>query len=253
MSGPASTTLVTEAVVVRLVDYGEADRILTLFTRAAGKLGALAKSARKSQRRFAGAALFTIGEATLRKRRGELWACEGFTPKNGHAGIALDVTRVAHAAYATELARELVAVEVRDDRIYDLVTGMLSDIERGGVGPAELRVYELALLDAVGLAPSLERCVACDGPPGDDLHQRLDARRGGLLCGRCGERGEGPLLDGEVRRALVDAQQGRAMTGLPAVALAARAAVQSLLGEHLTHPLRSLEFIAKLNAATRTG
>ena len=54
----------TPAVVVRVVDYGEADRIVTLLTRARGKLAAMARGARKSRRRFAGGVgMFAHGRA----------------------------------------------------------------------------------------------------------------------------------------------------------------------------------------------
>ena len=70
---------VSAAIVVRLVDYGEADRIVTLMTRDFGKVAALARGARRSGRRFGGGlGLFGVGEAQLTQRRGELWSFDSF-------------------------------------------------------------------------------------------------------------------------------------------------------------------------------
>ncbi len=63
--------VMTPAVVLRTVDYGEADRVVTLLCREGGKRSALARGARRSSKRFgAGLSLFGVGEATLLERPG---------------------------------------------------------------------------------------------------------------------------------------------------------------------------------------
>jgi len=252
-------SVVTEAIVVRLVDYGEADRIATLLTRDAGKISALVRSARKSRKRFGGVTLFGLGQASLRPRGGELWALDAFDAGRGFPGISLDVARVAYAAYVCELARELCAAEAADARLYDLVRETLGRIDAGSCGPVALRCFELALLDALGLAPALDRCVACGGAPADEAGQVLDVAHGGVVCGGCAH-GRGRPLGGAVRQALVAAQAGSEVDAAarwallsPPDAASARDTLQALLGAHLTRPLRSVEFIAKLNAQAAHG
>src|ERR1044071_6622489 len=99
---------VTPAVVLRTVDYGEADRVVTLLCRDGGKRSALARGARKSARRFgAGLALFGVGEATLTERVGsELATLDSFHAARGFARLTLDVAKVAHGGYACEVVRE---------------------------------------------------------------------------------------------------------------------------------------------------
>jgi DNA repair protein RecO (recombination protein O) len=244
---------VTQAVVVRLVDYSEADRIATLLTRDAGKLAALARGARRSQRRFGSLALFALGEATLRRSRGELWGLDHFSASRDFPNISRDVARLAHAAYVCELGRELVPLEAHDAETFALVAAALGEIDGAGYGAAELRRFELQLLGAVGLAPSLDRCVGCATVADAAAEQGFDARRGGILCPNCGE-GHERVLPAAVRQALLQAQRGEPMPALEAAAMAvARETLQALLTEHLGKPLRSLEFILKLNAAGPSG
>src|SRR5262249_1875254 len=89
----------TQAVVVRVVDYGEADRILTLLTRNHGKLGVIARGARRSRRRFGPSlGLFAVGAATVRERRGaELALLTGWAPLSDPQGLASALWRMAHA------------------------------------------------------------------------------------------------------------------------------------------------------------
>lgn len=245
--------IVTQAVVVRLVDYSEADRIATLLTQGAGKLAALARGARRSQKRFGSLSLFALGEATVRRGRGELWTLEQFSAVRDFPRIASDVARMAHAAYVCELGRELVPLEAHDAETFALVATALGEIDAAGYGAAELRRFELQLLGAVGLAPSLDRCVGCGAAADDARELAFDARRGGVLCPNC-DQGRGRVVPATVRQALLCAQQGEPLPALgPAEMAVARDLVQALLGEHLTKPLRSLEFILKLNAAGSPG
>jgi hypothetical protein len=98
----------------------------------------------------------------------------------------------------------------------------------------------------------VERCLACQAEAPDDEGQVFDARRGGVVCGGC--HGHGRPLPGEVRRAMA-ALQRATLEEAPALTLdravndGVREATRALLVEHLARPLKSLEFIAKLNHA----
>src|SRR4051812_35332974 len=97
-------SVISDAIVVRVIDYGEADRVATLLTDAAGKVSALARGARRSRKRFAALELFARGEARIKEGRGELWTFESFDVARGFPHLSLDVTKVAHGAYACEVA-----------------------------------------------------------------------------------------------------------------------------------------------------
>jgi DNA repair protein RecO (recombination protein O) len=246
--------LTTPAIVLRTVDYGDADRVVTLFTREVGKLSALARGARKSVKRFGAAlGLFGIGEAILiDKPNAELATLERFDGARGFPALMTDVAKVAHGSYACEVVRELIPPRQPEPQIFELLVGFLSALEARSARAETLRIFELSLLDALGLRPQIDACVGCGsvdlGGPGDVL----DVRRGGVVCAHC--HGHGRALSDEVRRALVDAQglgldDAAAWTLSPAVNAGCREALSTIILDHVGRPLKSLEFIAKLNHA----
>jgi DNA repair protein RecO (recombination protein O) len=247
--------LTTPAIVLRTVDYGEADRVVTLFTRDAGKLSALARGARKSVRRFGAAlGLFGVGEAVLHdKPSAELAGLERFDGARGFPALMDDVAKVAHGGYACELVRELIPPRQPEPQIFELLITFFAALEAGPARAETLRIFELALLDALGLRPQLDHCVGCGndelGAPGDVL----DVRRGGVVCAHCHGHGR-PLAD-EVRRALVAAQalelaEAPGFVLSPSLNVGCREALSSIVLDHIGRPLKSLEFIAKLNHAS---
>jgi DNA repair protein RecO (recombination protein O) len=246
--------VITPAIVLRTVDYGEADRVVTLLTPARGKLSAIARAARKSTKRFgAGLSLFGVGEATLRERPGaELATLEAFHGARGFPHLMSDVAKVAHGGYACELVRELAPAHQPEPELFGLLVSLLELLDGAPARAETLRVFELAVLDAVGLRPELEQCIGCSSDALDGA--TFDARRGGLVCADCAH-GHGRALDGDARRALVRAQatplaEAAAFALAPSVNAACREVLAGLVTEHLGRPLKSLEFIAKLNAAT---
>jgi DNA repair protein RecO (recombination protein O) len=245
----------TSALVVRTVDYGEADRIVTLLTREHGKLSAIARGARRSKKRFgAGLALFGVGEATLSERPGaDLATLEAFDGARGFPGLLVDVAKVAHGGYACELVRELVPMRQPEPELFDLLIGFLGLLDATEARAETLRVLELRTLEAVGLRPTLDRCLRCDGT--DDLDrdgQVFDVRRGGVVCALC--HGDGRPFSAAARQALADAQalslDEAATLALPSpVNAVCREALSAFITDHLGRPLKSVEFISKLNQA----
>ena len=241
-------------MVLRTVAYGESDRVVVLLCARRGKVSALAKGARRSQRRFAGGlGLLQLGRATLAERPGaELARLDRFEPTETWPGLYTDLGKIAHAGYAAELLDALAPPRQPDPPIFALACAFARALEAGEARVELLRVFELTLLDRAGLRPVLDRCVACGRPADDGAGQRVDPHRGGIVCGRCG--GEGPLLDGAARTALRAAQatdlaDAHALHLAPAARPGARAALQAILGAHLGRTLRSVDFIDKLNQA----
>jgi DNA repair protein RecO (recombination protein O) len=261
MSMTSGTPIADEAVVLRSVAYGEADRIVTLLTRRHGKLSAIARAARRSQKRF-GAALapFVLGEAMLHERRGaDLLVLDRFDARHDFSGLAFDVVRLAHASYATELVRELTEPRHVDPALFELLCELYETVSSHAPRADTLRAFELHLLDELGLRPVLDRCVGCgtaDGAGLDAVGGQIDAARGGLVCGACAARASFDAgrraLPAEARARLVAVRelslaQAAAIEPLPAVAqTAARTAMHALLAAHLRGPMRSLEFLEKL-------
>jgi DNA repair protein RecO (recombination protein O) len=245
------TSQATRAIVLKVVDFGESDRVVTLLSPELGKLAAVARGARSSRRRFSGIGLGVVGDAMVKERRGtELHMLESFTTTRTLAGAGVDVAALAHGGYLVELARELCPPHEPEPGVFALVEAALAALEAGPLSPAGLRRFELALLGILGLAPSLDRCAGCGGSDLDAPGQRFDSARGGVVCARCAS--GGLPLPGQARAYLVAAQQGLPAPAADAeTAGFAREAVLSAIHAHLGKPLKSLEFITKLREAAR--
>ena len=247
----------TEAVLLAQIAYGEADRIVTLFTRARGKVTAMAHGARKSRSRFGAAlSLFVLGDATLRARRGgDLYTLERFEARRVFSHLETDLVALAHASYATELARELSAAEKPDEPVLSLLLELYQTVETYGPRADTLRAFELRLLGELGLAPGFDRCVGCGSRETaklDGVGALLDPHGGGVLCSACPRPGARPLGTA-VRMRLCEVQTAASLAlaaQLPpaprAVALATREATRDLLSNHLVRPLRTVAFLEQL-------
>ena len=242
-------TLSTPAIVLRAVSYGEADRVVTLFGRATGRLSALARGARKSQRRFAGGlGLGAVGDASLRERAGaELLTLERFEITAAHAGFGADLARMAHAAYAAELVSKLCAPRQAEPSVYDFLFVFLERLERAPASAERLRIFELGLLGRLGFGPVVEGCAVCGRVTERD--HRWDPDRGGAVCAGCGKVGR-PLrtavraaLARIARTPLEDAEE---LSLPPDINQGCREALAEIIKQHMSGPLHSVEFIAKM-------
>ncbi len=243
--------IVTPAILLRSVPYGEADRVVTLLGRDTGRLSAMARGARRSVRRFGGGlGLGARGEATLREPpHSELLALESFEVSDGRTTLGADLGRTAHAGYAAELCDRMCPVRHPEPEVFDWLDRFLGLLEARGASAERARAFELGLFARLGLAPSLGACAACGrGDLGEQV-VRFDPERGGVICGACAPRGS--LLFPAARQALQrlatspleDVDGSRLDKDLGA---ACRHAVGELVAFHVPGPLKSLEFIAKL-------
>src|SRR5512138_3848917 len=175
------------AIVLRTVDTGESDRVVTLLSRERGKVAAFARGARASRRRFGGSLEpFTLLAAEVRERSGsELLGLDSVTPLDAFGGIRGDLARIACAGYAAELARELVRDHEPHDDLFDLLAAYLASLDAGPARPAALRAFELGALRAAGLSPRLDACARCGGPLAADRRAPFDPAQGGVLCPAC--------------------------------------------------------------------
>src|SRR5512137_804594 len=127
------TSQKTRAIVLRSLDYGESDRILTFLTDEVGKLKGIAKGARRSRRRFANA-LEPFSLATiLFSRRGSsgLSFIEGSDVINHFAGIRADLDGTLVAAYVAELAEQFSVEGKKNLPLFELLKDFLGFIECG--------------------------------------------------------------------------------------------------------------------------
>src|SRR5580704_8838188 len=150
-------------IVLKTTPLRESDLLVVLYTATRGRVTAVARGARRSQRRFAGALqLLVLARYQLGRRpRGELWGLDSAEMVREWSALARDVVAVAHASYVVELVGALLPAEVPEPRALDVVVAAWDSLAARGPSPAALRAVELALLDLAGHRPALEACAAC--------------------------------------------------------------------------------------------
>jgi DNA repair protein RecO (recombination protein O) len=188
----------TEALVLRRQDFGEADRIITLYSAAHGKVRAIAKGARRPKSRVGGhVELFTHVKALVAQGRNLDIITQAETVRP-FAAIRDDLWVAASACYCAELVDRLTEERLDNQAVFDLLLKQLTYLDQSahrpapgspGAGPdpeieLSLRAFELRLLGHLGYAPELFRCIQCGEPlrPGDN---RMSPSGGGTLCPGC--------------------------------------------------------------------
>lgn len=183
MSGASARAYKTSAVVMRGRTYGEADRILTLFTSERGKIDAIAKGARRTKSHLAGRLEFG-NEVQLGMHRGRnLDVVVSADILTAHWQYLVQPERFAAASIVVEIIDAFCEPDLEQPEIYALLTSALGAIGRSEEPLTLLARFSMRLLDALGLAPPLQTCVHC----GVDLRGAawLDAEHGGFGCAGC--------------------------------------------------------------------
>jgi DNA repair protein RecO (recombination protein O) len=175
------------AVVLRHADWGEADRLLTLYTREQGMVRALAKGVRKMTSRKAGHLQpFTHVTVQLAKGRDLLIVTQADTV-NAFLSLHDNLEKTSYAAYVVELLlRFSYEEEAGNPIVFKLLTDTLDRLEKEEDSWLAIRYYEMRLLDAVGFRPQLFACANCGREilPED---QFFSFTAGGVICPRCGQ------------------------------------------------------------------
>lgn len=178
-----------EAVVLRSRVYGEADRIITLFTREAGKVSAIARGVRKPTSRLRGAVqLFSHTRLVLYTGKSLDTVSQGDAEED-FSYLEKDLERFITASYCAELVDRLTAENQPYAGVFFLLLSALRSLEQGD--PELLaRVFELKLLSLLGYRPRLTGCVQGNHPvqlPGGGAPKQIwfSIPRGGVLCSAC--------------------------------------------------------------------
>jgi DNA repair protein RecO (recombination protein O) len=176
-----------EAVVLRHSDYGEADRLLTLYTRQLGKTRALAKGARKIASRKAGhIEPFTHVRLQLARGRDLLLVTQADTV-DGYQPLREDLILTGYASYVMELLDRLTYEDQSENpTIFRLLTETLARLAAKTDPWPVIRYYEMRLLDSLGFRPQLFKCANC----GREIlaeDQYFSFSAGGVICPRCGQ------------------------------------------------------------------
>jgi len=183
----ASRTYRAEAIVLRTVDFGEADRILVLFSRHFGKLHVVAKGIRRATSRMAGHAE-PLTHASYQLARGrELDVLTGAETRAVYPSIRDDLMRIAAGWYVAELVDRFTADRVPSAPLFDLLETSLRALDAGTNAPTVCRWFDLHLLDRSGFRPELGECAQCRKALAEETNA-WEPAAGGAICASCAER-----------------------------------------------------------------
>ena len=181
------TTEKTLAIVLRVVEFSETSCVVTLFTEDFGKIGALAKGARRPKGPFDSAldllavcrivfidkssdALDLLTEARLERR---------------FRSASRDLSRLYAGYYIAELLQELTDLGDPHPELYRRADQTLLALDRDGPVAERVLGFEAGALRLLGYLPALEDCVVCGAAVGDGTRVLFGQLAGGVLCPRC--------------------------------------------------------------------
>jgi DNA repair protein RecO (recombination protein O) len=180
----------TEAVVLRSLRFGEADRVLHLYTLERGRVGAVAKGIRRTKSRF-GARLEPLSHAELMLHQGsgELATVTGASLVRAHSESREDPYRLAVGLVGLEAMLRLFTEQERSPKAFEAVTRFLDALDGSAARVTEPALdplvlsFQLKLLWLSGYLPHLTSCAEC-GAEGPLVG--YSPRAGGAVCERCG-------------------------------------------------------------------
>lgn len=241
-------TFRTEAIVLRRKDFGEADRLLTLFTPDTGKIRVIAKGIRKPRSRKAGhLELYTRSNLLLARGRDMDIITQAVTV-DAYRPLREDLLRSTYGSYCIELLDKFTPDEAENKPLYDLLVMALGWLAEASDLALTTRYYELQLLGMAGYQLELFYCVV-NGEKVIAEDQFFSPADGGVVCPTCGE-----TRDGAFRISLNALKVLRFMIRSPYDSLRdlkLSAGVQSELERvtqrtityHLERQLKSVEFL----------
>jgi DNA repair protein RecO (recombination protein O) len=154
----------TPAILLHRLDYGDFDLILTFLSLDRGKISLIAKSAKRSTKRFAGILeLFSLIEVvgSISKGRG-LPVLQEAVLHSPFSAIRADINKTAYASYWCELINKWVEENRQQAQLYHLLRHVLGQLDSGAASAAELSIlFQMRLLNLSGHSPNLRQCARC--------------------------------------------------------------------------------------------
>ncbi len=179
----------TPAILLKRVDFGDNDLILTFFSLTRGKISLIAKSARNSRKRFCGALdLFSASDLVGSSGHGRLPVLLEATIKHPFCQIRSDFKKTTYASYFVEIINNWMEPNVAQPRTFDMLYQVLDRLDRSDL-PDELLsiVFQMTLMIISGFSPNFSTCCLC--------HTEMDClngcriginfAKGGLICSSC--------------------------------------------------------------------
>ncbi len=178
--------LSVKGICLKEMNYSEASKILQVYTLEYGLIGILSKSCRnmKSKLRSVSRSLLS-GTYHIYYKENGLSTLIGVDVIHPYSKITTDLERVSYASYLLDLTYQVIK-QGTDDSFLSLLEATLNKIEEGLDCRTLVNIYEIKMLDYLGVLPSLDGCAVCGNTTNIVT---ISSDKGGLLCGSCFESG----------------------------------------------------------------
>jgi len=245
------------AIVLRRIDFGDYDIILTLFTLNKGKISVIAKSAKKSTRRFGGILeLFSVLDIVCSFRMDrDLMILQEADLKNSFSGIRADLNKTAYACYFAELVSEWTESEAKQEDLYLLLCHVLEQIDAGSISEEVSAIMFLMRFASIaGIRPNLLRCSICRLELDKIKEERVafDFSKSGIICQKCAGRSVSrlSLSIGTIKQLLWVESGGLKKAGkikfTPLAIKEGLDLLEAFISYHLGKEMKSLKFLKQI-------
>lgn len=174
----------SEALLLRKKPYGDADYVITLFTKEFGKINAFARNAKSSMKRFGGRLEpFVHFRARFRERPGDMKFLEDLETIEVFRHLMEDLELFMWGSFMTESAEALLPKESPNEDMFNLFVDTLRELDSGKSAMPLVLSFQLGTLSLSGYGPSLDACAECGKEAGTGA--RFSIRKGGALCAEC--------------------------------------------------------------------
>jgi len=189
-----------EAIVLKGLDLGESDRIVTLYTRAFGKIRAIAKGARRPTSRLAGHVEPLVHCSFQLAKGRELDVITQAQTRAAYRNVREVLVSTVAGWYLAELVDRFTVERQPSAPTFDLLATGLVHLDRGFAPALVCRWFDLHLLERTGFRPELSSCVECGRERNEE--SLFSPAAGGVLCGRCASGSALAAISGRALKAL---------------------------------------------------
>jgi DNA repair protein RecO (recombination protein O) len=199
----------TPAIILRRINHGDYDLILTCFTLTKGKISIIAKYAKKSVKRFSGLLeLFSVLNVVCQTGRGKgLPVLQEVVLTHPFPEIGRDIRKTAYASYWAQLINAWMEEGQKHETLYYLLYHVLEKLDQGYMdGEALSILFQMRFMKMAGLDPNLNECSTCRVAM-DSIRRNeitFDLKKGGIVCEKCasGSAGQISLSKGTIKQLL---------------------------------------------------
>ncbi len=250
----------TDAILLRKIEYGDHDYIITFLTRSQGKISVIAKNAKQSVKRFAGSLdLFSLNHIQCtapKKNRDSLTILAQADLENGFGNIRYNVLKTGYACYWVELIYLWLEEGKQQIPLYELLFFALDMLNRSDIRMEVLSlVFQIRFMSISGFTPHIESCETCNTPLDQisQKHIRFDFREGRIVCKNCLDKEPGygmPVSKGTLKQLIwinsVDFSRADRIKFSDVAIREGELLLESFIPFHLGRSFKTLTFLRRM-------